>query len=788
MILFKKLLRTAWHYKSQFISMILMVAIAIGIFLGFNMEWKSIEVSTNRFFDLTGYADYRIYNTSSDKPLGFTADDLAYIKTIDGIDSATRYFGGVTVIDSNAKYDSENNASLDLCVIEDYGNPTKFVIMDGEEYSSTSDGFYVSDKYANHYNYKVGDEITIKYGSYSLTREIKALIKSGEHMICVNEDNQQMMPDFSVYAYIYTTPSVLKSMLGADIYPMIMVQTDRTDTNKLQSEIKSGIGDTFTLVSKEDDVSYKESRGEMEEGVTMGNFLPVIFLAIAILTMITTMQRITVNEKTQIGTLKALGFKNRRILAHYTSYGLFIGIVGSIIGVLLGFGVCYIIMNPNTFMGTYFDMDLWPIGIPLFTIFVIIGIILLLALITYLSVRKMLKGSAAESLRPYVPKKHKALFVEKLKKFEKLSFSTKWNLRDIFRNKMRSLMTVVGVAGATLLLIAAFAFKGTFDDYLNTLENVTMKYETSITLKTGTTNEEALDLAKTLKGDYMAGSIININNSDEYLYFQIINNDNNLYGIVDSKGKEIDVNNNGVYISKRVQKEDKINIGDIITIKSTINNKNYFYDAKVEGVITSFATKSILATNSFVDNNLKENTSKEVYSYTISTIYSKMTKTEIDNLNNNIIQTMSTRTELIKTYETFMELMNTFIIILVVAAILLAIVVLYNLGVMSYFERYRQLATLKVVGFKDKTIGKILINQNIWLTLFGIIIGIPLGIACLYILVNLLTADYELNIVIGPVAWILTILLVFLTSLLVSLLVARKNKKIDMVEALKGVD
>ncbi len=788
MILFKKLLRTAWHYKAQFISMILMVAIAIGIFLGFNMEWKSIEVSTNRFFDLTGYADYRVYNTSASKPYGFTESDLAYIKNIEGIDSATRYFGGVTVIDPNAKYDDNNNASLDLCIIEDYGNPTKFVIMDGEEYDSTSDGFYLSDKYANHYNYNVGDEITIKYGSYSITKEIKALIKSGEHMICINEDNQQMMPDYSVYAYVYTTPDVLKSLIGMEIYPMIMIETDRTDTKELEAEIKNGLGDTFTLLSKEDDVSYKESRGEMEEGKTMGNFLPVIFLAIAILTMITTMQRITVNEKTQIGTLKALGFKNRRILFHYSSYGLFIGVVGGIIGVLLGFGVDYIIMNPNTFMGTYFDMDKWPIGIPLFTIFVIIGIILFLCLITFLSVRKMLKGSAAESLRPYVAKSHKALFVEKLKSFDKLSFSNKWNLRDIFRNKIRSLMTVVGIAGATLLLIAAFAFKDTFDKYVYTLENVSMRYETSITLKTGTSNEDALKLVSEVNGDFMAGSAIKLNDVDEYIYFEILNNDNDLYGVIDSKGNKLDINNDGVYISKRVQKENKINPGDIITIKTTLNNVTYCYDAKVEGVITSFSSKCVLATSSFVDRNLKENSSKKVFEYNINSIYTKMTKTEIDNLNSNIIQTMSTRTELIKTYETFMELMNTFIIILVVAAILLAIVVLYNLGVMSYFERYRQLATLKVVGFKDKTIGRILINQNIWLTIFGIIIGIPLGIAALFILIILLTADYELNVIVGPVAWIATIAIVFITSLLVSLLVAKKNKHIDMVEALKGVD
>ncbi len=134
----------------------------------------------------------------------------------------------------------------------------------------------------------------------------------------------------------------------------------------LEDAVKEAVGKTIMVTSKDDHVVYSEAMGEAEEGKTMGSILPVLFLAIAILTMVTTMHRIATKEKLQIGTLKALGFKNRRILFHYTSYGLFIGAVGSVLGVALGYGVCKLIMSENGMMGTYFDMADWSAAIPSF--------------------------------------------------------------------------------------------------------------------------------------------------------------------------------------------------------------------------------------------------------------------------------------------------------------------------------------------------------------------------------------------------------------------------------------
>ena len=138
-----------------------------------------------------------------------------------------------------------------------------------------------------------------------------------------------------------------------------------------------------------------------------------------------------------------------------------------------------------------------------------------------------------------------------------------------------------------------------------------------------------------------------------------------------------------------------------------------------------------------------------------------------------------------KSFDSFMEVMYLMIGALIAFSIILGIVVLYNLGTMSYFERYRELSTLKVVGFRDKRIGKLLISQNMWLTVLGCIIGFPTGIVLTKILMKALASEYEMKLIFGWMTFIIPIILVFGISLLVSLMISKKNKKINMVEALK---
>ena len=292
-MLLKKMFRTLWQYKAQFISMFIMVALGIGVFLGFHVEWYSLEVDTREIYDATGFADFRIY---SDK--GFSEKDLEAVKAISGVEDATRFLSLNVAV-------KDDKDTLALTVSENM-NVSGILLMDGEPYDAQDpDGFWLSDSYAKANGIGIGDSMTLTYQTITVQGTVKGLVKSSEYLICLPDSNQ-MMPDYSSYGYVYISPVMLdraipelyKMMVGS-MYHQINVKST-LDKAAFVVAADQALGSNRLILSKDETASWAGTQGEIEEGKTMASILPVLFLAIAILTMVTTMHRICANEKTQL--------------------------------------------------------------------------------------------------------------------------------------------------------------------------------------------------------------------------------------------------------------------------------------------------------------------------------------------------------------------------------------------------------------------------------------------------------------------------------------------------------
>lgn len=759
-MLFKKLIRTMGLYRAQFISMIIMIALGVGIFVGFNMEWVSIDENTSEFFKETGFADYRI---SSEK--GFSKEELESIKKISGVENASRFLS----VNADVKEKSGDGAAL---TVTENADVSGMMLISGEKYSKDdTEGVWLSDKYAAANGFKLGDSITFKYKNLEIKCKIKGLIKASEYLICVR-DSSQLMPDFDTFGFAYISPALYRKSAGAEFYPQINVISD-LNKKEFTEKTEKALGKTTLILTKEESGSYSLAQGEADEGKTMGAVLPVLFLLIAVLTMVTTMHRLTAKEKNQIGTLKALGFKNRRILRHYTSYAFMIGILGTAIGIGLGYSVAYFIMNPNGTMGTYFDMPYWRLKMPGFCIIVTAAIIVLLTFIGFLSVKQMLKGTAADALRPYTPKKMKPLAIEKTKAFHKLSFGTRWNMRDIMRHKSRTAMSLVGIIGCTILVVGSLGMRDTMAEFLSMYYDGALRYSSRIYFSEDATAEQRDKISEEYGGDRSA--TVGVQIEDKTVSLDIYGLKNNTVRFPSDKGGYTDLKDNGAYICERLAEEFELDTGDTFVLSPYGTDKKY--TLKLNGIIRS-TSECVVITEEYADT-------LNIY-YTPDSVYTKTVKKDIKS--DAAIKTVQSKQAIMDSFDSFLEIMNSMIFVLVGGALVLGIVVLYNLGVMSYTERYREMATLKVVGFKDGKIGRLLIGQNMWLSLLGIIVGLPLGAFTLDYLLKKMASEYEMRMYIGPVTYIVSIALTFGVSLLVSLMVARKNKKIDMVEALKGAE
>lgn len=747
-------------YRAQFISMIIMIAIGTGIFVGFNMEWYSIEGNTSSFFEKTGYADFRIISEK-----GYSAADLKKISDIDGVDNAGRYVS----IAADVKERKDDAVALTVTTNEKVSG---VLITYGEKYDAKStDGIWLSDKYAEANDLKIGDSITLAYKGIEMKGVIKGLVKAGEQLICVR-DSSQLMPDYNTFGFAYISPVMYEKTIGRDYYPQINVVSSMSKKD-FTGKADDALGNTAMILAKDESASYSNAHGEVEEGQTMGSILPTLFLLIAVLTMVTTMHRLTVKEKTQIGTLKALGFKNRRILRHYTSYAFMIGIIGSAIGVGLGFFIAWYIMNPDGMMGTYFDMPEWKLYIPSFCYYILAAIIVVLTLIGFLSVRKMLNGTAADALRPYSPKKMKPMIIERTKLFHKLSFSTRWNLRDIVRHKSRSAMSLLGIVGCTLLIMASFGMRDTMNSFLDTYYDGAMKYSSRIYFTENATNEQKNRLAEKYDADLSAS--VSVQAEEKTVSVDVYKIEHELVAFPGDNMDYVKLPDDGALICERLADQFDVKEGDELTF-SPFGTDNE-YTVKISKIMRS-VSESIAISSDYA---------KEIkLPFAFDSAYTKTQKSDISA--DTCIKSIQSKQMIMDSFETFIDIFNTMIIILVLGALVLGIVVLYNLGVMSYTERYREMATLKVVGFKDKKIGQLLIGQNLWLSVFGVILGIPAGIGALDYLLKALAGEYEMKMQVSVLSVAISIALTVGMSLLVSLMVSRKNKKIDMVEALKGAE
>ena len=766
--------------------MILLIALGIGVFVGFNAEWVTIGRDTETFFKDCGFADFRIIDED-----GISSSDVDKIRDIEGVAGVSRFLS----VNADVK-DSDDQLALTVTESE---HTSGFVLMEGEKYDRwDAEGFWLMDKYAHQNGIKPGDKLTVTFEDMEFTGTVRGLIESAEYLICVR-DESQVMPDFDTYGYVYAAPAMLRKViekeireeepdLDDDVMSMAVKEVcDETfyqvnvnssmDKQEIQEAVDDALGRSLMILTKDETVSYAESRGEMNEGRTMGAVLPVLFLAIAILTMITTMNRITISEKTQIGTLKALGFRDGRIIRHYTSYAVIISVIGSAFGVVMGYVLCKMVMSQDGMMGTYFVMPDWTIHIPVWIWAIVVLIVVLTIFVGYLSVRDLLRGTAAETLRPYTPRHIHRLLLEGTALWNRMKFGTKWNLRDIFRHKSRSAMSFIGTFGCMLMLVASFGMNQTMDNFLDTFYDGTAAYASKIFMSSDAENSDAIKLAENLNGDYSASVSAKV--GDKTLSVDVYNITHDMYRFIDEDSNIIPLPEEGALICKRLARDFDVKAGDTVTIEPYGTDESF--DILISGINGSL-TESI---------SMNENYAEEIgltgsEAYKINSVYTMTDKAQIGTGSN--ITSVQSKQDIIDSFDAFMEIFYFFIIVLIVVSVLLCLIVLYNLGIMSYMERYREMATLKVLGFRNKAIGRLLISQNLWIAVAGTLLGIPAGIWALNYLMDMLAGEYEMETMVGPMSILAATALNLGVAVIVGRMISRKNRKINMVEALKGTE
>ncbi len=788
-MLIRKMLRDIRFNLSQFITIFLMIFLGVMVYAGIRSYMDGMTKTADVF-----YSDYNLQDLDV---IGenFTSEDLKDIKSIEHVKNAQRK---LTIIGT---MEYVEDRTLQINFIES-NEISKFYIAQGIPFDKEKKGVWLDEYYAKNNNLGIGDIIKIKYDNTVIEEVIVGLINIPDHVYDI-KDGSAIFPDHIDYGFCYLSinefpESIIKQNVMREVgisdektfdsfvpdfnykdylvYNYVMVDVDNEENkNFVKSEIEDKIKNAIAVTDIKDSLSYSAYKGEIEEGETYVGVFTALFLFIAILSVITTMTRVVKKQRIQIGTLKALGFRKRKITMHYVGYGLWISLVAAIIGLIAG-----PLFIGNLFIGMEMKFFQIPNGkavVSYSSLVVAILVVIVVSLVTYITTRKELKESPSETLRSEVPKiNQKSINITTKGFFNKLSFSSKWNVRDILRNKMRTIMGIAGITGCCMLLVCAFGMLDTMNNFIYTQFERLYNFDYKLTLKSGYSNEIFEKLVNEYGNNTSQTLAIEIKNEDTKEANNIFVDDSNEYvRFINHNGEYISLSDNGIFVTEKLAKINGYKVGDKISWRIYGDEKDY--ESEIVGFDRDPQNQNIKMTKNYLE--------KLGIEYKPDTIYTRSdlsTKSEIDGV--EIIQDKDLLEE---GMNNMISTMKTIIVLLIVVAAILGGVIIYNLGILSFTEKQYQFATLKVLGFKDKQIKKIYIKQNNLITIVSIILGLPLGFYMVdFIFKMALSESYDFSAKIRVLSYIYAIIGTYIVSFICSKILAKKVNKIDMVTSLKG--
>lgn len=757
----KKMARDIRKNKMQFFNIFIMIFLGVFVFAGIHAYMDGMEESADKYYKDNNFQDIWLSGEN------FSNDDLEKVKNMENVKDAER------ILTIKTELENKNDVTLDTNFIES-NNISKMYVVDGEEFSKDKKGVWFDSYLAKNLDLKVGDEITFTYQNMKMTEKILGLVNTPDHVYFVKDDTE-IFPTHKNYGYMYLSINELpQGML--QIFNQIIVDVNKTDKmQETKANLENNIKSAIAVTDRESSVSYKGYNSEIEEGTTYSGVFTFLFLFIAVLSVTTTMNRFVKKQRTQIGTLKALGFKNRKIINHYVGYGFIISLVASVVGLLAGkYGLGTFFLNMEM---SYFEVPVYnTVLIPVVYILAI-TVVALITLVTYLSCRNILKESAVEALRIEIPKVKSTKFDLTTKGiFKKASISTRWNLRDVGRNKGRSLMAIVGIIGCTMLMLCAFGMMDTMKSYLSWEFDKISNFEYKLSLSNNYTDDQFTNITEKYGNETSESFGIEIKNVDKKETNTLTVNDApNKLKYTNHNKEYMDLKDDGIYITEKLSEKYGLKVGDEITWH--IFGDDNWYTCKIAGLNRDPQNQQLNMTRKYYESL--------GLTYKADTVYTDEnlinTKT-IDGV--DTIQSIAT---LKQGMESMLETTETMVVLLIVVSAILGFVIIYNLGILSFTEKQYQFATLKVLGFKDKQIKNIFVKQNLWLTVAGIVIGLPLGFWMLdYIFKSALGENYDFNAYIKPVSYLYAVVGSLVVSIIVNKVLSRKVKRIDMVTSLKG--
>ena len=557
----------------------------------------------------------------------------------------------------------------------------------------------------------------------------------------------------------------------------------------------------WMVTDREDLPEYTDYGDNADRLRNIGQVFPVIFFLVAALISLTTMTRMVEEQRTQIGTLKALGYKKSAIAAKYICYAFFATLLGSVLGMLIGEKIIpYIII---TAYGIMYHNVANTISIdyqPGFALIASAASVVCTVGATLFASGKELQETPASLMRPPAPKEGKRVLLERLTFIWKhLSFSWKSTIRNLFRYKKRLIMTVFGIAGSMGLMLVGFGIQDSISDIAAIQYRELQHYDGMVIEDSDATEEEHAELFEYMKENEQIAHCNRVQmtkisapkgSSNISIYLFVPESLSEFAKDVTLKnritGETYELTDEGAAISEKTASLLGLKVGDMIPLKK--GDKEY--KVRVAVITENYMSHYLYMTPRVYEQTFGEKPEYENIVFTMQ----EDCKDDLEMAGSRILAnpgalSISYTSSLASQVDRMLSTLDAVILVLIVSAGMLAFVVLYNLNNINITERQRELATLKVLGFYDGEVSQYVLRENVILTVLGIMFGAVFGILIHRYVITTVEVDavmFGRNI--KPLSFLYSGILTSIFSIVVNGVMHFKLKTIDMVESLKSVE
>lgn len=767
-----KLLRDMKQSIGQFIAIVLVIAVGAFFYTGLVTLSDNLSSYTKGYFAEHNLSDLNVYYSQ--------ISDVADLREIEGIQ---RIEGRYTAQAAQAFEDYKATVTVHSIPIPNEINTSRMI--EGRMPAGPNE-ILLDSHYAGAHHYNVGDSISLRVNDKDMRFTISGLNENAEHA------KKNETQDHQAYGIAYISEEAIPEIAGSLFYNEVMIDAQEGyDIDKLGQAIEAHSQSLpyLSQVSKERTFNYSQTQQTIHNNKLMSRVIPIVLFLIEAVILFLIMSRIIDSQRNQVGIMKALGVKKSSIMLHYMGYPVLAGVIGSI----LGFAIAAALFIPliTTSIGRSYSLPDLAFSLSLFTILPPMICSSAFGMLScYLSGRAILQERAAQAMRPKPPKKMKKLLIERVPgMWSRLPYSYKIILRNIFLNKQKALASSVGVVVSTVLLITAFGTQTALLKVAGQIEEVNT-YDLRIDYAMGASPVTAAlpsGIAERYELSTYPVELIQGENK-ENATLVVTEKDNELIHFYDEKGNRLSLEDHGVLVPKSYADQYHISEGDTIHLQFTAPELNQTtVDMKVLDISTQYSNPSFYSTPDYMK-------SLGIDYQPSSLLVSVHSTADLAGVRSFFeqdpqVEAIADKSDLKKSAE-YMLKQNSFIFIMfIICAVILSFGAIYTISSINIYERNRELATLKVLGYPKRKINRLIFSENMLLTAFAVIVALPISGYVYSIIIQALSSTHQqipdqLNLVI----MLASVVLAFFLTLLSNLMLRKKVTQIHMIESLKGVE